>query len=137
MHYSIQEVSSRTGLSAHTLRYYEKEGILTNIHRTAGGIRYYTDEDMETLLLVCCLKETGMPLSEIAVFIRLTCQGDPSLPVRCDILRRHREKILEQIHQTQQHLERITRKLAYFSEQEQLYSAKKEGEIPKDSLDLE
>ena len=48
MHYSIQEVSSRTGLSAHTLRYYEKEGILTNIHRTAGGIRYYTDADMET-----------------------------------------------------------------------------------------
>nr|MBQ8245144.1 MerR family transcriptional regulator [Oscillospiraceae bacterium] len=137
MHYSIHEVSSRTGLSAHTLRYYEKEGILTNIHRTAGGIRYYTDADMETLLLVRCLKETGMPLSEIAVFIRLTCQGDLSLQIRCDILRRHRENILEQIRQTQQHLERITRKLAYFSEQERLYAAKKEAETQKHSLDLE
>lgn len=124
MHYSIHEVSSRTGLSVHTLRYYEKEGILTNIHRTTGGIRYYTDADMEVLLLVRCLKETGMPLSEIADFIRLTCRGDSSLQLRCDILRRHREKILEQIAQTQQHLERITRKLAYFSDQERLYAAK-------------
>ena len=63
--YSIQEVSQKTGLSAHTLRYYEKEGLITGVERSRGGFRQYTDEDLEALGLVCCLKNTGMSLQEI------------------------------------------------------------------------
>ena len=47
--YSIQDVSKKTGLSAHTLRYYEKEGLLPHVNRTPGGFRQYTDEDMEAI----------------------------------------------------------------------------------------
>ena len=54
--YSIQEVCEKTGLTAHTLRYYEKEGLLTGVARSTGGFRQYSDEDMEWLGLVCCLK---------------------------------------------------------------------------------
>ena len=70
--YSIQEVSSRTGLTTHTLRYYEKEGLLTGVERSPGGFRQYTDEDLEALGLICCLKNTGMSLQEIARFVNLT-----------------------------------------------------------------
>ena len=59
--YSIQEVSRRTGLSTHTLRFYEKEGLLTGVERSVGGFRQYSDEDLETLGLVCCLKIPGCP----------------------------------------------------------------------------
>ena len=51
--YSIQDVSKKTGLSAHTLRYYEKEGLLSHVDRSPGGFRQYNDEDMEALGLIC------------------------------------------------------------------------------------
>jgi hypothetical protein len=50
--YSIQDVSRKTGLSAHNLRYYEKEGLLSPVERTPGGFRQYSDEDLEALGLI-------------------------------------------------------------------------------------
>ena len=77
--YSIQEVCRKTGLTAHTLRYYEKEGLLTSVERSAGGFRQYSDEDLEWLGLICCLKNTGMSLQEIARFVKLAHEGDYTL----------------------------------------------------------
>ena len=62
--YSIHEACARTGLTAHTLRYYEKEKILPNVSRSAGGFRQYSEEDMEALGMICCLKNTGMSLQD-------------------------------------------------------------------------
>ena len=75
--YSIQDVSKKTGLSAHTLRYYEKEGLIPGVERSQGGFRQYTDEDLERLGLICCLKNTGMSIQEIAQFVQLTRKGRP------------------------------------------------------------
>ena len=60
--YTIQEACNKSGLSAHTLRYYEKEGLLSGVERSQGGFRHYTDEDLERLGLICCLKNTGMSI---------------------------------------------------------------------------
>ena len=79
MSYTIRQVCERTGLTAHTLRYYEKEGLLPAVARSGGGIRLYSDEDLELLGLICCLKNTGMPLSGIADFVRLTQEGEHTL----------------------------------------------------------
>ncbi len=114
--YSIQDVSKRTGLSAHTLRYYEKEGLLPHVDRSAGGFRQYSDEDMEALGLICCLKNTGMPLQEIARFVDLTHRGDATLQERVELLRAHRENVISRIAEMQTHLEKVTWKLNYFSE---------------------
>ena len=73
--YSIQDVSKKTGLSAHTLRYYEKEGLLVDVERTPGGFRQYSDADLESLNLICCLKNTGMSLQEITRFLELTTRA--------------------------------------------------------------
>ena len=73
--YSIQEISPKMGLSAHTLRYYEKEGLIKGVKRSEGGFRQYSDEDLEALSLICWLKNTGMSLREIARFVDLTHQG--------------------------------------------------------------
>ncbi|MBO4297792.1 MAG: MerR family transcriptional regulator, partial [Clostridia bacterium] len=87
MMYSIQDVSKKTGLTAHTLRYYEKEGLISGVERSSGGFRQYTDEDLEALGLICCLKNTGMSLQEIARFVQLTHQGEHTLEERVQMLR--------------------------------------------------
>ncbi len=119
--YTIQEVCRMTGLSAHTLRYYEKEGLLTDIGRSAGGFRRYTDEDLEWLRLICCLKNTGMPLQEIARFVRLAHCGDATLSDRVELLRGHREKVIARMEEMQRHLDKVTWKLNYFTEKLRAY----------------
>lgn len=124
---SIKEVCEKTGLSAHTLRYYEKEGLLRDVPRTKGGIRCYTDENLETLGLICCLKNTGMPLGEIAHFISLTAAGDETLRERCDILVRHKAHVLDQMQEMQAHLDKVTCKIGCFSQKLAAYEARMGG----------
>ena len=124
--YSIQEVSKQTGLTAHTLRYYEKEGLLSGVERTQGGFRQYTDEDLERLGLICCLKNTGMSIQEIARFVQLTHEGDHTLEERVELLRTHRERVLERMAEMQKHLDKVTWKLNFFSEKLRAYEASKE-----------
>ena len=114
--YSIQEVCNKTGLTAHTLRYYEKEGLLTGIQRSPGGIRQYSDEDLEWLGLISCLKNTGMALQEIARFVHLAHQGNETLTERVELLKEHRGKIVERIAEMQRYLEKINWKVDFFSD---------------------
>ena len=121
--YSIQDVSKKTGLTAHTLRYYEKEGLISGVERSQGGFRQYTDEDLERLGLICCLKNTGMSIQEIARFVQLTHEGDHTLRERVELLREHRERVLERMAEMQKHLEKVTWKLNFFSEKLRAYEA--------------
>ncbi len=119
--YSIQDVSRKTGLSAHTLRYYEKEGLLPRVGRTAGGIRQYSDEDLEALGLICCLKNTGMSLQEITRFVQLTHEGDQTLRERVELLRAHRENVIARMQEMQAYLDKVTWKLNFFTGKLQAY----------------
>ncbi|QUA52849.1 MerR family transcriptional regulator [Aristaeella lactis] len=122
--YTIQDVSKKTGLTAHTLRYYEKEGLITGVERSQGGIRQYTDEDLERLGLIRCLKNTGMSIQEIARFVQLTHEGDHTLEERVELLREHRERVLERMAEMQEHLDKVTWKLNFFSEKLRAYQEK-------------
>ncbi len=123
--YSIQDVSKKTGLTAHTLRYYEKEGLISGVERSQGGFRQYTDEDLEKLGLICCLKNTGMSIQEIARFVQLTHEGDHTLEERVELLREHRENVLARIAEMQKHLEKVTWKLNFFTQKLNAYNAEK------------
>lgn len=125
--YSIQDVSKKTGLSAHTLRYYEKEGLITGVERSAGGFRQYTDEDLEAIGLVCCLKNTGMSLQEILRFVELTRIGDQTLKERVELLREHRENVIRRIEEMQKYLDKVTWKLDYFSGKLKTWEEGKQG----------
>ena len=121
--YSIQDVSNKTGLSTHTLRYYEKEGLMSGVERSQGGFRQYTEEDLERLGLIRCLKNTGMSIQEIARFVQLTHEGDHTLEERVELLREHRERVLERMAEMQQHLDKVTWKLNFFTEKLKAYQA--------------
>jgi DNA-binding transcriptional MerR regulator len=75
MGYTIKQVSERTCLSPHVLRYYEKEGLLSPIERSGSGIRHYSEDDLEWLGLICCLKNTGMSLKQIKTFVDWCAAG--------------------------------------------------------------
>lgn len=99
MGYSIGEMSERTGLSAHTLRYYEKEGLLFDVGRKPSGLREYTDKDLEMVEVVRCLKGAGMGIAEIKRYIALFKGGAESFPQRAELFDRQcgllEEKIAE------------------------------------------
>ena len=126
--YSIQDVSKKTGLTAHTLRYYEKEGLISDVERSQGGFRQYTDEDLERLGLIRCLKNTGMSIQEIARFVQLTHEGDHTLEERVELLREHRERVLERMAEMQEHLDKVTWKLNFFTEKLKAYQAEQKKE---------
>ena len=134
--YSIQDVSKKTGLSAHTLRYYEKEGILSHVERSQGGFRQYSEEDLESLWLICCLKNTGMPLQEITRFVRLSHEGDQTLKERVEILRRHRENVIERMSEMQKHLDKVTWKLNFFSEKLRAYESSEAQNTPANESEI-
>lgn len=129
--YTIQDVSEKTGLSAHTLRYYEKEGLICGVERSRGGFRQYSDNDLEALWLICCLKNTGMSLQEIARFLTLTRQGDQTLRERVELLRAHREEVIKRMEEMQQYLDKVTWKLNFFSQKLEEYEAGQEGNKPQ------
>ena len=126
--YSIQDVSNKTGLSTHTLRYYEKEGLISGVERSQGGFRQYTDEDLERLGLIRCLKNTGMSIQEIARFVQLTHEGEHTLEERVKLLREHRDRVLERMAEMQEHLDKVTWKLNFFTEKLKAYQAEQKKE---------
>ena len=114
MSYTIKEVAERTNISAHVLRYYEKEGVLPRIDRSQGGSRRYTDEDLDLLGLITCLKNTGMPLKDIRTFVQLREEGPKTLRQRRDILMAQQQTVLERLREMQMNYEKVTKKLAYY-----------------------
>ena len=84
MAYTISQMAQRFGVEPHTLRFYEKEGIIQP-ERTPSGIRSYTEENVAQLEMAMCLKSTGMPLREIKKYFDLVEQGDETLDQRLEI----------------------------------------------------
>lgn len=94
---SIGELSKASGLSTHTLRYYEKLGVLTPADRTMSGHRRYRANAVVWLDFVLRLKITGMPLAEIRTYAQLRAKGDATLQSRLTMLERHRERLVNSI----------------------------------------
>jgi len=115
--YSIKQVSLRTSLPTHTLRYYEKEGLLPNVNRSEGGIRRFSDDDLEALELICCLKSTGMPIKKIKEFVELSAMGGQTLKKRCEILHEHKRAVEEEIKAMEKHLAKVKCKIECFTAQ--------------------
>ncbi|MFC6177526.1 MerR family transcriptional regulator [Companilactobacillus huachuanensis] len=114
MAYSIGEVAEKTGLSSYTLRYYDKEGLMPFVHRGNGGRREFTEDDMDFVDLISCLKETGMSLKEIKEFINMSMEGNNTLEARLAMFKRQRDEVMKQIEQSQRYLEKLDHKVKYF-----------------------
>ncbi|AET58898.1 MerR family transcriptional regulator [Paenibacillus terrae] len=116
--FTIKEVADKTGITAHTLRYYEREGIMPSVKRDAGGNRFYDEESIEGLNFILALRSTGMPLSKIKQYVSLYLEGESTMAARKQILQDHRAKVEEDLRQTIKHLEQINYKLGLYYLQE-------------------
>jgi len=89
----ISEASTRSGLSADTIRYYEKSGIVPAIDRGPDGLRRFSPENVEWLTLLYWLRKTGMPMKEMHRFAALYREGNSTVPERKALLLKHAERL--------------------------------------------
>lgn len=115
MSYTIKQAAEKVNLTVHTLRYYDKEGLLPFVSRDRAGNRIFTDGDLDWLGLICCLKNTGMPIKQIGTYIKWCMAGDGSLEARLDLLIKHREAVTQQINALKQNLELINYKIDHYN----------------------
>ena len=114
---SIGQVAERTGMSVHTLRFYEREGILANpVGRALNGRRIYTEDDVEWLSLCITLRSSGMPLPALREYASLVRQGPGNEKERLAILRQHQERVDTQIADLTESLDLISYKVRIYEE---------------------
>lgn len=114
---SIGQAVARTGLSVHTLRFYEREGLLpSRVQRGPDGRRAYSEQDLEWLDLCIKLRSSGMPLAAIRRYAELVKEGPGNEQERLAILRDHQERVTAQITALTACLDVITFKVDFYQE---------------------
>lgn len=115
MSLTIAEAAERTGLTAHTLRYYERDGLMrTPVRRSASGHRAYDEADLAWISLISRLRATGMPIREVKRYADLVRAGAGNEAERLELLRDHRERVLRQLDEVRDHLSAIDHKVELY-----------------------
>ncbi|MFA9395157.1 MAG: MerR family transcriptional regulator [Halodesulfovibrio sp.] len=111
---NIKDFSKATSLSPHTIRYYEKIGLLKNIERNASGHRIFSKNNLLWMEFITRLKETGMPLKQILIYAELRDQGEHTATSRMQLLQQHAQALEERLTQEALHLTKLKEKIAYY-----------------------
>ena len=111
--YTPAEAAERSGFSLDTLRYYEREGILSPVARTAGGRRVYSDDDLGRLDFLRCLRDTGMPIARLRRYAELSAD-ETTVADRVTLLEEHDAAVQASIDRLRAQQERLREKLAWY-----------------------
>ncbi|MGX1195966.1 MerR family transcriptional regulator [Metabacillus sp. SLBN-84] len=118
MSFTIKEASEKVGMSSHTIRFYEKQGLLPLLKRDETGYRSFSDHDIEWLDFISCLRKTDIPITELKKIMDLTLEGNHTIQERKAILLAHREAMLEKQRELDLAFKKIEKKLRYFDDLE-------------------
>jgi DNA-binding transcriptional MerR regulator len=110
---TIAEVAERTGLTRHTLRYYERDGLMLSVDRAGSGHRRYSDLDLEWIELITKLRTTGMPIREVRRYAEMVRSGEGNEQERLALLRAHRERVRAQLDTMTTYLHAIDVKIGF------------------------
>ena len=112
---SISEAAERTGLSTHTLRYYEREGLmLGGVDRASSSHRRYSDSDITWVEFLTKLRSTAMPIAKVREYVDLVRQGESSTQARLELLLAHRESVIAQLEEMTNSLAAIDYKISTY-----------------------
>lgn len=111
MKYSIGDVAKLTGISVSTLRFYDKEGFFKDLKRTEGGIRVFSDKELEVLNVIDCLKHSGLSIKEFLIWC---AQGDSSIEKRRALFYARKEEVMSQIALLQETLDFLKYKCWFY-----------------------
>lgn len=131
MIYTVGEMAKLLGVTASTLRYYDKEGLLPFVERSSGGIRMFQESDIEWLQVIGCMKKAGMSIKDIRKYIEMALQGDDTIDLRLSLFQHQRKVLQKQMEELQHTMEMVDYKCWYYE------TAQKAGtvEVPQE-MDL-
>ena len=130
MQYSISALAKKTGLSIHTLRFYEKEGILRHVERSASGRRIYGEESLGCIIGILCLKQAGLSLPQIKEFFDWTLEGSDTLPDRLALFESARQNLIEQREILERSISFVDTAISY---SKSAIEAAKQGNCPEEA----
>lgn len=113
---TISEVSKKYGLSADTLRYYEKAGLIPPVNRKENGIRDYTETDCGWVEFIKCMREAGLSIEVLTQYIALYAKGNRTLQKRKNLLVTERNRLKQRIEQMQKTLKRLDYKISVYEQ---------------------
>ena len=124
---TISEVSRKFGLSADTLRYYERIGLIPKVHRNSSGIRDYREQDCNWVAFIKCMRAAGLSIEALVDYVAMFQQGDSTIEARKRLLIEQRKLLAERISNMQDTLDRLDKKIEVYEEKVLL----KEAELRK------
>ncbi len=107
-------MAKQTGLSVHTLRYYEKIGLLNDVKRDENGYRQYGEKDILWIEFLIRLKDTGMSIENMKLFSALRSEGDETISARIKLLESHQNEVQKQIQSLKENLNKIEEKILHY-----------------------
>ena len=113
---TIAEVSRRYEMSADTLRYYERIGLIPPVPRTSGGIRDYDETSCQWIELMKCMRGTGVQIEALIEYVALFQQGDETVDARKAILVEQREQLMARMEEMQASLDRLNDKIERYEQ---------------------
>lgn len=111
---TISEVSKKCNISADTLRYYEKVGLISFVNRTSGGLRDYKEEDCKQIMFVKCMRSAGLSIEVLQKYFELFKKGKRTLKTRRDLLAKERENLQMRFKELQETLKRLDYKISVY-----------------------
>ncbi|MGF7036197.1 DNA-binding transcriptional MerR regulator [Paenibacillus mucilaginosus] len=118
--FSSKQVSEETGLSIHTLRYYEQIGLVDGIERDEKGYRLYSESDIAWFQVLSYFRTMGMPIWEMQQFIALHNSEVSTITARREFMEAYRRKVIDQMKELEKTLEKIDLKINFFKNLEDL-----------------
>ncbi len=113
---TIKEVCEKYGVTADTLRYYEKVGVIPYVGRTKGGIREYDEEAVRWVESAIFMRSSGVPVEKLAEYVRLFREGDGTFRARKELLEEVRAQVLAKLDGYQESLRRLDYKISRYDE---------------------
>jgi Predicted transcriptional regulators len=115
LHFTLQEVVQRSGLSEHTLRYYERIGLLDRVKRdSSSGHRRYTAEDVQNIEALACLRTTGMSIDDMRKYFTLLKDGRAAADQQLALFEGQKKALEQELAQKQEHLRYLEQKVAFW-----------------------
>lgn len=111
---TISEAAARTDLTAVTLRYYERVGLIPSIKRKNGGVRDYSEEDIEWIEFIKCMRSAGLSVESLIEYTYLYQQGTETQTARKQLLIEEREQLVLKYQELGRTLEQLNKKIAYY-----------------------
>lgn len=111
---TVKEAAQITGLTEHAVRFYTDKGLVPSVQRNENNIRMFDEESINWLHGVKCLKQSGMPIEVIKMYVDLCLEGDSTIEQRYTLMMEHKEAALAKLEEAKQHIDHLEQKTALY-----------------------